>query len=503
MKINKFKFPFIAIAIMVTIISCSDSFLDVEPKGTFLSSTYYANQAEAFTGLVAAYDFMRKNSGGFDNMVTMLNAGSDDHYAGGGGPTDGAGIQGFSNYTINANNMPNSFWTDFFRGIFRANIMLLKLPDVPMDENLKARYTAECKALRAYYYFNLVRMFKNVPLLTEPVNPADMYNVLQANPEDVWARIETDLLEAIADLPGTIDASELGRFTKGSAQAVLGKVYLSQHKNSLAAAQFAEVNGTPGSTSQYGYSLLNNFNDLWMIDNKFNTESILEITHTNESLAGWGNAYNDDSEGNIVNTMVGPRGFVDLDETDNIPAYSSGWSFNPVLPELYDLLKDDPRFEATVLDLKTLSEQGKVQYQPGYQDTGYFLNKFAPTVAEEHTGAGDMWLNHRQNSYAIRLADTYLLEAEALGGSGARAQALLDAVRSRVGLASVPVSMESVMKERRLELAGEGHRWFDLIRTDQAATKLASRGFAVGKNEIFPIPFAEFNNTKMVQNPNY
>ncbi len=270
----------------------------------------------------------------------------------------------------------------------------------------------------------------------------------------------------------------------------------------MAAAQFAAVNGaTPGGTSPYGYRLLANFNDLWMIDNKYNSESILEIAHTNESLSGWGNAYNDDAEGNLVNTMVGPRGYVQI--SNEVPNYSSGWSFNPVIPELYDLLKDDPRFEATVLDLKTWKEEGKVDYQAGYQDTGYFLNKFAPTVEEEHTGAGDMWLNHRQNSYAIRLADTYLLEAEALGGSGTRAQALLDAVRARVGLDPVPVSIDAVLKERRLELAGEGHRWFDLRRNGMLASKLGDRGFQTGTHEIFPIPYGELINTQLVQNPNY
>ena len=95
------------------------------------------------------------------------------------------------------------------------------------------------------------------------------------------------------------------------------------------------------------------------------------------------------------------------------------------------------------------------------------------------------------------------MEAEALGGNGARAQALLDAVRARVGLGSIPVSMDAIMKERRLELAGEGHRWFDLVRTGQAATKLADRGFVAGKHDIFPIPVGELNNTQLVQNPNY
>jgi hypothetical protein len=101
------------------------------------------------------------------------------------------------------------------------------------------------------------------------------------------------------------------------------------------------------------------------------------------------------------------------------------------------------------------------------------------------------------------LADSYLMEAEALGGTGARAQALLDAVRARVGLASTPVSLAAIKAERRAELAGEGHRFFDLVRWGDAAAKLASRGFKAGKNEVFPIPYKELQNTKLVQNPGY
>lgn len=501
MKFKIYKYLFFASAIIATIVSCSDEYLDVEPKGTFLSSNYYQNQEEAFAGLVAVYDVMRKNSGGFDNMITYLNAGSDDHYAGGGNSSDGQGIQDFSSYNLNAISMPSSFWSDHYQGIFRANILILKLPDVPMDDALKVRYTAESKALRAHYYFNLVRMFKNIPLLTEPIG-SDIYNVTQASSEDVYTQIETDLLEAIDGLPSTVDAaSEGGRFTKGAAQALLGKVYLYENKNVLAAEQLAKVNGTPGQTNQYGNKLLTNFDDLWVVANKFNSESILEVAHTNVGLAGWGNWGSGTDEGNTVNVMVGPRSYVK--KGSNAPDLPSGWSFNPIIPELYDLLKTDPRFDATVLDLKALVASGEAEYVGGYQDTGYFLNKFIPTKADESALAGDAVLNYRQNTYVIRLADTYLMEAEALGGSGARAQALLDAVRARVGLASIPVTMDAIMAERRLELAGEGHRWFDLVRTGKAATVLADRGFKAGTNEIFPIPYKELENTKIVQNPNY
>jgi len=132
-----------------------------------------------------------------------------------------------------------------------------------------------------------------------------------------------------------------------------------------------------------------------------------------------------------------------------------------------------------------------------------FINKFIPRRSDVRTGGGALELNFQQNDYVIRLADTYLMEAEALGGTGARAQALLDAVRARVGLSSVPVSLTAIKDERRLELAGEGHRFFDLVRWGDAAAKLGSRGFKAGKNEIFPIPFQELQGTKLVQNPQY
>lgn len=503
MKTKKYMFLSIAMAMIITMVSCTKDFLEVEPKGTSLEANYYKNQTEAFAGLVAVYDVMRKNSGGFENMITMMNAGSDDHYAGGGGATDGAGIQGFSNYTLSPTTIPASFWNDHYQGIFRANFLLTKLPGVPMDESLKARYTAETKALRANYYFNLVRMFKNIPLITVPLTSSEFNTVLQADPNAVYDQIEKDLNEALADLPNTVSATEAGRLSKGSAQALLGKVYLydSRGKKSDAATQLAAVNGTPGGTSQYGYKLLDNYNDLWIVTNKFNTESILEVAHTNASGSGWGNWGSGSDEGNSTNVMCGPRNYVKKGPL--APALPSGWSFNVITQDYYDVIKTDPRFGATVLDMKALKDAGQADYIGGYQDTGYFLNKFVPRQSDVTTGTGEPVLNYKQNSYVIRLADTYLMEAEALGGTGTRAQALLDAVRARVGLGSTPVSLDAIAKERRLELGGEGHRFFDLVRTGKAATTLANRGFVAPKNEIFPIPVRELENTLLVQNPSY
>jgi len=503
MKVKISNYLFIAVAMMFTLGSCDKAFLEVEPKGQFLSANYYADKDQAYAAMVGVYDVLRKNSGGFENMMSMMNAGSDDHFAGGGGASDGAGIQGFSNYTLNSTIMPGSFWSDHYQGIFRANTLLSKLPDITMDAALKARFTAETKALRAFYYFNLVRMFKNIPLLLDPLTATNMYDVMQATPAAVYAQIEKDLTEAIVDLPATISAStEAGRLTNGSLQAILGKVYLYDNKASLAAAQLALVNGTPGGTSQYGYRLLSSFSDLWVTTNKFNTEAIIEVSHSSAGNSDWGWWGSSSDEGNSLNVMVGPRSYSRPagSSAEDIP---SGWSFNVFTQDFYDAIKLDPRFGATVFDLKALKAAGKADYIGGYQDTGYFLNKFLPRRADVRTGGGSMELNYKQDTYAIRLADTYLLEAEALGATGSRAQALLDAVRARVGLPSVPVSMAAIKAERRLELAGEGHRFFDLVRWGDAAAKLGNRGFVASKNEIFPIPYRELQGTKLVQNPGY
>lgn len=502
MKKNNIKFLSIAIAMIITMGSCSDEYLNVEPKGTNLEANYYKNQTQAFAGLTSVYDIMRKNSGGFENMITLTNSASDDFFAGGGGGNDGWSYQVLNNWTVDSKTVAGSFWYDHYQGVARANYLLTKLPGVPMSDALKTRYAAETKALRANYYFNLVRLYKNIPLILKPLAPSDYYQVIQAPQADVYAQIEKDLTEAIADLPATVPASEYGRFSKGSAQALLGKVYLFDPagKKAQAATVLAAVNGTPGGTSQYGYKLLSSYNELWVTTNKFNTESIIEVSHIN-SGSGWGNAYGGTDESSVLNVMCGPRNYARKD--NSAPDLPSGWSFNTITPDFYNFIKGDPRFGATVLDLKALVAAGKASYSAGGQDTGYFLNKFVPRKSDVSTGTGDAVLNYKQNTYVIRLADTYLMEAEALGATGARAQALLDAVRARVGLPSVPVSMAAIKAERRLELGGEGQRFFDLVRWGDAATVLASRGFVAGKNEILPIPFGELINTKIVQNPQY
>ncbi|MFD2248054.1 RagB/SusD family nutrient uptake outer membrane protein [Pontibacter ruber] len=478
--------------------SCEDEFLDVDPKGTILESNYYKTPEEAYAGLVAAYDPLGWQASNTYHNFGAVNAASDDAHAGGGGPSDMNTWQVWNRFTLNPETGPQEeYWNRNFRGVSRANTILSKLQTgVPgLSQPMADRYIAEAKFLRGYFYFDLVRLFRNVPLFTAPLETSELFNQEQVAPEVVYAQIEKDLKEAIPNLPTTVPVStEGGRVTQGAAKALLGKVLLYQKKWSEAAAQFADVNGTPGGTSMYGYKLLDNYGAIFSPANKFNSESIFEIVHTSLGNGGWGSWPN--FEGNVAVLMFGPRGY-------SGPTYEAGWGFNPLSTDLVNALKGDPRYEHTVLDIKSIED---AKYEPSFDDTGYFIKKYAPKTEWLSKGGGDVILNYPNDYIEIRLADTYLMEAEALvqgGGDVTRAGALLNAVRARVGLAPVAPTLENIYTERRLELATEGHRFYDLVRTGRAATVLAPMGFVAGKHEVLPIPQRELNNTKLVQNPEY
>ncbi len=382
-----------------------------------------------------------------------------------------------------------------------------------MDAATKSRYASEAKGLRAYFYLDLVRLFKNIPLIIKQVPVDQEYNVLQVAPAQVYAQIESDLKDAIADsnIPNTVDiTTDGGRLTKGALYALLGKTYLYEKKWTDAAAAFAEVNGSnPGqANSKYGYQLLTNFADLWKVSNKFNSESILEVGHSSKSGGDWNCAAC--SEGNFLNIMVGPRAYAPL--KPGAPDYVSGYSALVVTKDFFDAIHYDPRNAASVANLDSLKKNGIADYSEtaGYMNTGYFLGKFIGHVADRTTGSGNPDLNYPQNIYEIRLADTYLMEAEALIMSNtnpSRAAALMTAVHTRAyndGTSHpLAATMAALKQERRLELFGEGHRWFDLVRWGDAPTVLASKGFKANKNEILPIPEGDLNGTKLKQSKEY
>jgi hypothetical protein len=196
------KISYIIALIALVLTGCSKDWLEVKPKGTTLEANYYRNADEAFAGLVSVYDPLGWDVvKDYSSKVGYLNTASDDCWAGGGNFADRATWEAWNTYTLDPALGPqDDFWGRNFAGVARANVLLSKIDNVPMNENLKKRFKAEAKFLRAYYYFDLIRLFRSIPLILEPLSPAEFYNVTQVAREQVWAQIERDLNDAIPDL---------------------------------------------------------------------------------------------------------------------------------------------------------------------------------------------------------------------------------------------------------------------------------------------------------------
>lgn len=499
---NKFIKSTIAIvALMQIFVSCKKDFLELTPRGTTLEDNFYKNEKEVMQGVIAVYDVIQwGTTGGFTMKMPLLTAASDDCWAGGSNAADQPAWVAYDNFNMTSFVGPQGgLWNKNYSGINRANLILSKIDkSTVLSASFKTRAVAETKFLRAYFYFDLVRWFGNVPLVLKELSTAELYTQPQVTPAQIYAQIEKDLREAIAGLPSVVTATEKGRISQGAAKAQLAKVLLYQNDNTKLAESvtlFEDINrlGNP-----YGYALLPNYAEIFNPANKFNSESILEIPHSNNAAWGdWG--YINGGEGNVGTQFIGMDSY-------NGDTYASGWGFCPVTLDLVNVLKTDPRFSATIIDGAALKTAGG-SYNARYQNTDYFIKKYAPLKAYRST-LGVAEQNWPINEIEIRVADTYLMQAEALvkGGSNpTRAKELLDAVRARVGLASIPATLDNIYNERRLELATEGHRFFDLVRTGRAVAVLGPLGYKAGKSEYLPIPQTEIDVTKgnIKQNPGY
>lgn len=501
MKFLTRKYIIAAIGMSLLVSSCKKDFLELTPRGTELEDNFYKNESQVFEGLVSVYDVMQwGTSGGYTMKMPLLTAGSDEAYAGGSDASDQPNWVAFDNFTMNSNVGPqDGLWQKNFTGVNRSNLILSKIENSEaLSESFKTRVIAEAKFLRAYFYFDLVRFFGNIPLITDAIPTAELYSQPQVAPELVFQQIESDLTDAIAGLPSLIPQGEKGRVSKGAALAQLGKVILFQNDNARMGEVAALLNQVNSTGNAFGYSLLDDYGDVFHPSNAFHSESILEIPHS--SLSAWGDwDWVNGGEGNVAPQFIGPADYAG-------PLFSAGWGFCPISLELASAMQGDPRFEHTIIDGNAMKAEGAT-YAPRYQNTDYFIKKYAPLTAFR-SNLGTAELNWPINEIEIRLADTYLMEAEALvrsGGDQGRAQLLLNAVRGRVGLTSVPATLDNIYNERRLELATEGHRFFDLVRTGQAASVLGPTGFVANKNEILPIPQDEIDVTNgvLIQNPNY
>ncbi len=499
------------IALVSVLTACSDDFLDVEPIGTQLESNFYQTEEEAFAGLIGIYDVIGwQGTDGWTMQMGLLNAASDECFAGGSNASDQPDWVAWDAFSLTPLIGPQlGLWRKNYTGIYRANLLLEKIEENRgnFSESFAARVEAEAKFLRAWFYFDLVRLFGNVPIITTTISPEDAFTLKQATPAEVYAQIEADLQDARAtvELPETLPPDQLGRTNQDVVAALLGKVILFQNDESRmgeAAGYFQDV------IDSGNYFLMDNFGDIFLEENEWGPESVFEIQFSDNVPGDFNCCFNSgpvniSTEGNYDVQFFGMRDYAG-------PLYSAGWSFCPITLDLVDRMTGDPRFEHTIIDGNMLKQTAGATYTEGYQNTDYFIKKYAP-LAENLATDGATPLEWNNNKRVIRYADVLLMAAEAYARSGddGSARIYLNQVRQRVGLQPYPGSfngqalLDAIYRERSLELATEGHRFWDLIRTGRAAEVLD--GFETGKHEYLPIPQEEIELTQgaLIQNPNY
>lgn len=485
-----------AIALLSTIpcvYGCKE-FLDIDPLYTQDSENFFLTPVDYDRALTGAYDLLQ---GSFINLW-LGEIPSDNAIAGGESVNDSEGLHEIENMSHDAvnNELRNVFrWN--YSGITRVNYLLENKDNIDFEG--KDNIVAEANFLRAYYYFQLVKYFGDVPLVVDKRLGADEVTEVERTPKaEVYAQIESDLTAAANVLDWT--STTKGRVTKGGALALLGKVYLYQEKFNLAASTLDKV------INEGPYGLIDDYNDLFSVVNEGHSEVVFDIQFSGAEGGGY------DCficlEGNAAVGFQGIRQY-------NGPVYGDGNSYNLPTQDLYDAFDaTDVRRDATVLDIDAFiakqTNPGDIVYaEGGGGHTGYYNNKYIKRQGE--IGLPDNDLTSPVNLVVVRYADVLLMAAEAHVRSTTPNEGLaktyLKEVTDRVNMPEITSGgsqlVEDIWNERRLELSMEGHRFFDLVRTGQAATEIT--GFVTGKHEFFPIPQVEIDlaGGNWTQNPNY
>ncbi|MDC1469841.1 RagB/SusD family nutrient uptake outer membrane protein [Flavobacteriaceae bacterium] len=493
MKNNKNIFSTIlAFAFIATgIYSCSDKFLDEVESYNIDSEGYFNSEDDYYMALIGAYDLLQAS---YVNVL-LGEIASDNTLCGGESATDVIGFQQIDDMThTQVNNNLRDVWNWMFAGVNRANYILEFKDKIEFEG--KEVILGEASFLRAYYNFELLKWFGGIPLkVDQRFAPGDELSIPRSTPAEVYALIESDLKYAVNNLEYV--APQIGRVTKGAAEALLGKAYLYQNKFAEAATVLDNViNNGP-------YDLALDYATIFENDGENGVESVFEVQYTDAEGAGFGCLQC--SEGNVA------VGFNSI-RNHTGPTYDSGYSFNVPTQATVEVFEEgDSRKEASILDIDAWAVSTGATFGVGYEHTGYYNRKYIARKGDLNTG--DQNLTNPNNYRSIRFADVLLMAAESNNRGNiddAKALAYLNRVRERAfGDATHNVTAAgealtaAIYHERRVELVGEGHRFFDLVRTGEAASSI--EGFVAGKHELFPIPIEEiqFSNGNWAQNPNY
>lgn len=531
MKTRYIAIPMIAGALMLT--GCND-WLKEEAPGSQDFDDFFTSGAVALQTVNACYvPLAWEYNNSYFSEWFIGDIASDDALKGGQDVADGADAYDIDNFKVNANNViVLDYYRAKYQGIARCNLALQQVsamePDEYMTQERKDCLMGEAYFMRAFYYFQLVRVYGGVPLVDFVIDSSDKWQQPRATAQEVYDHIVADLLKAEEMLwnKSQYPAEDLGRATKGAAQAMLCKAYLynKDYDN-------AYVWGKKFREEQYGkeYTLCSNYSDNFTLAGENGPESVFEIQYMEDPTSDYGEGFGF-TRGTFTTILTRPR----CSELSS----RKGWGWNHPTRDLYAAFEQgDPRREATV---GVPSEAAQQEVEVNYLGSPYYNNKTAysengdfPSLSHDSRSP----MNYR----LVRASDVLLLYAEAALESGkdlAGAKWALEEVRKRArncsadpantlpafpgyGYADTTDGLrQAIRHERRVELGMEGHRWFDLVRwgiayevldkdqgsygkNESAEARAEMANFIKGKNELFPIPAEEINLNPMEQNAGY
>ncbi len=485
----------LSVLVFTIVTGCGDDFLERKPKGQLTFDTFFETRDHAIWATNAIYQHFRSWEMCAFPWIAITDIISDDADKGS-SANDALYILEVDEFTFDATNAVFSgAWQGHYHTIFRANLAIDNIPGIEMDVTFRNRLIGEAKFLRAYAYFRLVQWFGDVPLVTRPLNDDEYYNQSRTPKAEVYAFIEQDLLAAIEVLPekSQYPSADLGRATKGAARGMLAKLYMVMHDYTRAATQCEAI------ISSNQYSLMTRYGDNFLPLGEHGSESIFEISAVAIQAAVVGPG------ATPFNMIQGVRGIPNL-----------GWGFNRPSDNLIAAYEPgDPRRQATIIYTGEVLPDGStiVQENPEILNARYNQKAWVPA----HAGLQD---NGPGNIRILRYSDILLLAAEAHNETGNTAKALeyLNMVRARARgtnnfilpdvTTTVPDELrERIYRERRVELAMEQHRWFDLARWGRIAEVMGplKPNFTAPKHTLLPIPQAEVDLTGgiLMQNSGY
>jgi hypothetical protein len=485
---------------------------------------FYKTPQDAFKGLVATYDILQRE--GYGTWLMNTEMASDDTYGGFGTADSNVDVERDRFQFVTDKEMNVGIWQNNYIGIYRANVLLENLDNVEWGDQpeLRTQYEAEARFLRAYYHFQLARIFGDIVPLDHSIG-ADEFELPRATPEVTYALIAGDLKFA-ADNLGTENYStpgnaDYGRITKWAAEAFLAKAfvfYTDYYGTTDLAGVVSKAEAVTyinDAVNNSGHDLVPQYASLWLGSSvsegvtyagEGNTETVFAIRLNSSGNANW-----DLHEGNRFAVNISTRG-------GDLGPYGQGWGGAPITPALYNAFTTaDTRRDATIIDYagEGLAFDNDVRGQR--QFTGYGWKKGTRVLDGAFTG--DFQIDNVEDIYLMRFADVLLLAAELnLDSNASFAQTCLDRVRARAfgdATHSIPATYANILNERRLELALEGDRWFDLIRQDMTVTAAAIEATDMGGEFVqsfrtetqgwLPLPQSQIllSNGTIQQNPGW